>query len=560
MSLTIEARGHEGHAALAEMATIFFGPPSCHANKLLEITYDKNIRIISQVDDIDSSLVKVATTKLVEDKQSCVQWSEDESVTLTVPRKELRRETKRQLYEILSRETAISFPWGSLTGVRPTQIACQEIERAWSDENSEDFDADRVCGEVIRRLTSHWGVSDQKATLVLETALAEQSILSTLRYQASQDYSDDKKSTEIPQKALAEPSFASITRQLSAQAFAQKSVNACERELSYPYIVYVGLPFCPSRCAYCSFIAQDAGRHVDLLMPYVEAVIAEARGIFSHGFEGNVAAVYFGGGTPTSLPTSLFKRFVEGVLGAVPMSSGVELTMEAGRPDTIDEAKLEIIRDNQFSRLCINPQTMLDKTLRAIGRGHSVEDTVKAFSLARSMGFQDINMDLIAGLPGEGAEALLSSTERIVELYPESITLHTLAVKRGSKLIRQDISREVFHPDEELIDAVERSHAILRSKGYRPYYLYRQKNCRSGLENTGFSREGHASIYNVAMMSDVVPVIGLGSGATSKAISGRQANRVHNPKDLQVYISRVEEQVTKKRDLFQKTHRDENDD
>ena len=257
----------------------------------------------------------------------------------------------------------------------------------------------------------------------------------------------------------------------------------------YPYVVYVGLPFCPSRCAYCSFIARDAGRYAELLEPYVDAVIREARMTFSRGFKGEVAAVYFGGGTPTSLPAPLFERYLSGVLKSIPLMSDAELTMEAGRPDTIDEEKLSIIRDKKFDRLCINPQTMRDETLRMIGRAHTVEETLRAFELARAMGFRDINMDLIAGLPGEGATELLESIVRIAKLAPESITLHTLAVKRGSALIEDGVPHVLFYPDEALIDAVEQSHDCLRTHGYAPYYLYRQRNCRSGLENTGFARE-----------------------------------------------------------------------
>ena len=279
----------------------------------------------------------------------------------------------------------------------------------------------------------------------------------------------------------------------------------------------------------------------------MDAVIEDARGVFSRGFHGEAAAVYFGGGTPTSLPPSLFKRYVEGVLETIPLAPGAELTMEAGRPDTIDAEKLEVIRDNRFTRLCINPQTMHDETLKAIGRGHSAGDTVKAFSLARAMGFDDINMDLIAGLPGENTEDLLRSVRWLLELTPESITLHTLAVKRGSGLIARGVPYALFHPDEALIGAVETAHALLRQSGYAPYYLYRQKNCRSGLENTGFARDGYASLYNVAMMSD------RGSGDRPRqridieAVSGRQTSRVSQPEGSACLHTARREQIARKR-------------
>ena len=302
----------------------------------------------------------------------------------------------------------------------------------------------------------------------------------------------------------------------------------------------------PSRCI-LQFHARDAKRHVELLEPYGSRHLKSRE---RSPTDLKVKSLPYTSAAVRLLARSapLFER--HSLCSEIDTANDAELTMEAGRPDTIDEEKLEIIRDKNFRRLCINPQTMRDETLRAIGRDHTVEETIKAYELARAMGFQDINMDLIAGLPGEGATELLESITNIMELEPESVTLHTLAVKRGSALIEGDVPHAVFHPDRALIDAVEQSHAMLRSYNYAPYYLYRQRNCRSGLENTGFSKEGYASIYNVAMMSDAVPVIGFGSGSTSKAIRGRQANRVHNPKDLSAHISRVEEQVEKKRALF----------
>ncbi len=515
IALTIEAIGYDGATALTEIARLFFARLRQRTDGRIEVPYERKVRIESLIGEAGNDQIVISTIAFTEDEYDETRWVARDSITLELPREEWRREAKRQLYVILSRETGIAFLWGALTGIRPTQIVCQAIERA--SEKSPDIRH----SEVLDRMIHYWRLSEEKAKLAIETAIAEQRILASLAYPESNGRAKHEKCRII-----------------------QSS------EANYPYVVYVGLPFCPSRCAYCSFIARDAGRHAELLEPYVEAVIREAEMTFSHGFKGEVAAVYFGGGTPTSLPAPLFERYLDGVLKSIPFLPDAELTMEAGRPDTIDEEKLAIIRDKKFRRLCINPQTMRDETLRAIGRHHTVEETFRAYELARAMGFTDINMDLIAGLPGEGAAELLESVAKIVELAPESVTLHTLAVKRGSSLIEGQVPHALFHPDEALIEAVERSHNYLRAYGYAPYYLYRQRNCRSGLENTGFAKEGHSSIYNVAMMSDAVPVLGFGSGSTSKMIRGRQAKRVHNPKDLSVYIDRVEEQVEKKRALF----------
>jgi coproporphyrinogen dehydrogenase HemZ len=600
MTLTIEAIGYDGATALAEIASLFFNRPRIRTDGRIQIPYGDRVRIESLIHEGEDLSLTITTTKFTEDTRDDTRWVASDSISYDIPKDEWRREAKRQLYVILSRETGIYFPWGALTGVRPTQIVCQEIERA----KRKGTDTKRGWyAEVLDRMTQYWQLSEQKSALAIETALSEQRILASLAYPITVTGTtiNDHDFTFIQEQDAAYPpvqdppvqrtnkvyppvqdppvqgedTFYPLIQRTDAAYLPVKEppvhradaayppvqhppvqgVDAVspyvqEPNTAYPFVVYVGLPFCPSRCAYCSFIARDAKRHVELLEPYVEAVILEVERTFSNGFKGGVAAVYFGGGTPTSLPAPLFERYLDGVLKSIPLMPDAELTMEAGRPDTIDEETLEIIRDKNFRRLCINPQTMRDETLRAIGRDHTVEETIKAYELARAMGFQDINMDLIAGLPGEGATELLESITNIMELEPESVTLHTLAVKRGSALIEGDVPHAVFHPDRALIDAVEQSHAMLRSYNYAPYYLYRQRNCRSGLENTGFSKEGYASIYNVAMMSDAVPVIGFGSGSTSKAIRGRQANRVHNPKDLSVYISRVEEQVKKKRALF----------
>ncbi|HHW93327.1 MAG TPA: coproporphyrinogen dehydrogenase HemZ [Clostridiaceae bacterium] len=520
MTLTIEAIGYDGATALSEMASLFFGRLRQRTDGRIQVPYKERIRIESLISESEGADLVITTTKFTEDVHDNTRWVACDSITYNISKDEWRREAKRQLYVILSRETGLYFPWGALTGIRPTQIACQEIERV-AREAAGTLREVRY-DDVYERMTRYWHLSEQKAKLVIETAIAEQRLLASLAHPKSNGAIEHR----------------------------DESFLIRSEDTAYPFVVYVGLPFCPSRCAYCSFIARDAERHARLLEPYVEAVIREVEMTFSYGFTGEVAAVYFGGGTPTSLPAPLFERYLEGVLQSIPLTSDAELTMEAGRPDTIDEEKLTIIRDNKFQRLCINPQTMRDETLKAIGRAHTVKETLKAYDLARAMGFRDINMDLIAGLPGEGAAELLESVAQITKLAPESVTLHTLAVKRGSALIEDCVPHAVFHPDEALLDAVERSHSLLRAHGYTPYYLYRQRNCRSGLENTGFAQEGYASIYNVAMMSDAVPVIGFGSGSTSKAIRGRQAKRVHNPKDLSVYINRVEEQVEKKRALF----------
>ena len=236
----------------------------------------------------------------------------------------------------------------------------------------------------------------------------------------------------------------------------------------------------------------------------------------------------------------------------MPLVEGGEWTVEAGRPDTITRTKLELIRQAGADRICINPQTMNDATLERIGRRHTTAQTIAAYEQARAYGFKHINMDLIAGLPGEEPEELLRSLDKLIALGPESITIHTLALKRSSGLQQMDSDslRAASKPQLRLSEAVEEAGRRLREQGLYPYYLYRQKEVAGGLENTGYAKPGKACVYNVAMMSDRYNVIGLGSGAVSKRVVGTKVRRTSNSKDLLDYQQRLPELTERKLKLF----------
>lgn len=405
---------------------------------------------------------------------------------------DVRRELKRQLYQLLERITDTRFPWGSLTGVRPTQIVEQLLANHESIENTR--------ADLIER----WRLSPEKADLAIRTSLSEQRVLSQLP----------------PEEPL----------------------------------IYAGIPFCPSRCAYCSFIAQDAHHRESWLSPYVDAMLEEARRVFA-ALPVHSHAFYLGGGTPTSLPDELLRKLLQGLKSILPLRSGSEITVEAGRPDTITAEKLAILREFGATRICINPQTFNQQTLDRISRRHTVEQTYTAMDLARQAGFDHINMDLIAGLPGESPEDFAYSVGQLLSLQPESATVHTLAVKRSSRFA-QEMNLEDRHllsinkPDPQLIAMVALAQERLIEAELFPYYLYRQKDVASGLENVGFSRIGHECHYNVGMMSDRLPVIGLGSGAISKRVDGRKVTRAPNDKDIAHYIARLDELVARKTALF----------
>lgn len=473
----IRYKGHDEKEALAEVLRLFFGGFESGSEQELIVGSDNVIITSILLHDAEKYVIKT-------------ECDGQQTLSQIVAPEKFRREIKRQLYCQLEQLTDTHYPWGSLNGVRPTQIVMESYLR---NDRSEEA--------AISELTDYWRLSEEKAKLGLEAALAEQLIMDKLS-------PDD-------------------------------------------LFVYAGVPFCPGRCSYCSFIARDAHRLESWLEPYADTMVEEARLVFS-GISRPVQALYLGGGTPTSLPDTAFARLLEGLVKYVPLAEGGEWTVEAGRPDTITKTKLELIRQAGADRICINPQTMNDATLERIGRRHTTAQTIAAYEQARAYGFKHINMDLIAGLPGEEPEELLRSLDKLIDLGPESITVHTLALKRSSGLQQMDSDslRKASKPQLKLTEAVEETGRRLRDEGLYPYYLYRQKEVAGGLENTGFAKPGKACVYNVAMMSDRYDVIGLGSGAVSKRVVGTRVKRVSNSKDLLDYQQRLPELAERKLKLF----------
>ena len=310
--------------------------------------------------------------------------------------------------------------------------------------------------------------------------------------------------------------------------------------------VYVGIPFCVTRCSYCSFpavVAKKGQREA-----YVEALLKEidAAGQMVKAEKKNVCAVYLGGGTPTALTDEQMQSVMHGIKKA--FGTGFEYTLEAGRPDTITKEKLQIAKTYGVNRLCINPQTMQNKTLQRIGRKHTAEDIEACYTLARQEGFSHINADLIAGLPGETVEDFADTLKKVEELQPSSLTCHTLAIKRGSKLIEDHYTHATAENVARMVD-LAREKAKCMQMG--PYYLYRQKHMAGNLENVGYAKKGDACLYNVAMMDEMLDVLGLGVGAVGKRIVGSQIRRVPNPRDIGVYLDRIQSICEQKTSFFQ---------
>lgn len=404
-----------------------------------------------------------------------------------------KRQIKMALYGLMKKITGMRPPWGSLTGIRPTRLLYEAVEQGMDVSAAKAY------------IQSEFDVSEDRAELLCEIA-------------------DMQKGLRIPPE------------------------NSFD--------LYIGIPFCKTRCSYCSFSSGEIGRNKKLVAPYTQALLKEidlsARLMREAGLK--VRAAYMGGGTPTAIPCADLEKILAAAREAFP--NAVEWTVEAGRPDTIDREKLEMLKRMEISRISVNPQTFCDETLAYIGRSHSGEDTVRAYELARELGFDDINMDLIAALPGETPEIFVRTLQKTISLAPESVTVHSLSIKRSSKLHEMLHVSGTGHTQvsaEGAAEMIAYARRTLRENGWHPYYLYRQKYMAGNLENVGYSRRGKACLYNIGNMEETASVLALGAGAISKWLFGDRDLRIEraaNVKNIEEYIQRVDEMVQRKRKLI----------
>ncbi len=314
--------------------------------------------------------------------------------------------------------------------------------------------------------------------------------------------------------------------------------------------VYIGIPFCPTRCAYCSFVSRGIGSRTEMMEPYLDALLRELEitGKLMGIFHRKVRTLYIGGGTPTTLSPDQLRRLLESIRAHLDLTDCLEFTVEAGRPDTIDPARLAVLRAYGADRISVNPQSMVDSVLAASGRPHRGADILRAVAQAREAGFQLINMDLIAGLPTDTPAGFQSSLDQVMALMPANITVHTLALKKGADLFSQDRPR----PDAQAVGQMVR-HAgqTLSQLGYRPYYLYRQKYMSGSFENVGWTLPGGVCRYNICMMEELHPIVSLGGGAMSKVpLPGGALKRFPNPKYPEQYLSSLDKVLRQKEELF----------
>ena len=367
-------------------------------------------------------------------------------------------------------------PWGMLSGVRPVKLPTRAMEAGATPRQAE------------RMLRDRYHVSPLRRQLAMDCAQASLAVKGALK----------------------------------------------PEEIS----LYVGIPFCPTRCAYCSFISASGSAN-RLIPDYLAALHAEidAAGAAARRAGKTVRAVYIGGGTPTTLEADQLARLLERVGTAFALAPGTECTVEAGRPDTITREKLLAIRAGGGNRISVNPQTMSDPVLAAIGRSHRAADIRRAYALARAVGGLAINMDLIAGLPGDTPQGFRQTLEEVMALAPENLTVHTLALKKGARLRQEDTP---LPTGDQVAAMLDDAWAALEAGGYAPYYLYRQKFMSGALENVGWTRPGYVNQYNICMMEELHTVLSLGAGGVTKFVENGVVRRMANPKYPQEYLRTID--------------------
>lgn len=359
-------------------------------------------------------------------------------------------------------------------------------------------------------------------------------------------------SVKAADQLLRDVYFVTASRRKLALDCSQSTARAAHLLRSNDVSVYVGIPFCPTRCAYCSFVSRTVGKRTELIAPYLEALLQEIR-LTAKLLESSgrsVRTIYIGGGTPTTLSAQQLELLLRTIRECFDLSQLLEFTVEGGRPDTLDLEKLRVIAQGGADRMSINPQTMIDSVLRSSARPHTAADVLRAYKEAEQVGFKAINMDLIAGLPGDSFDGFKHSLDTVAALNPANITVHTLALKKDADLFQH---RDNLPSAAVVAQMVDYASDTLRSLGYKPYYLYRQKYMSGSFENVGWSRDGLDCLYNIYMMEEVHTIVSVGGGSISKLnLPDGKLVRFPNPKFPEQYIENLPTVLEKKREMLAK--------
>lgn len=404
----------------------------------------------------------------------------------------LKRALSHVMLDVLEQYSGMTQQWGILTGVRPTKLYHKMRKEGLSDQ------------AIFDKLKADYRLSDAKINLLKEIVAIQLKVI---------------------------PDLDELGREIS---------------------IYIGVPFCPTMCAYCTFPAYaiQSNRKAGRVDKFIDGLHIELREMGKWLTEKNmrITSIYWGGGTPTSIEADEMDALYQTMFDAFPNPETIrEITVEAGRPDTITPEKIEVLKKWGIDRISVNPQSYTQETLKAIGRHHTVEETVEKFWLSREMGMNNINMDLIIGLPNEGIEEFRHSLEESAKMQPESLTVHTLSFKRASEMTRNKDKYKVADRDT-VGEMMQMASDWTEANGYVPYYLYRQKNILGNLENVGYCKPGEESIYNIVIMEEVQTILGIGCGASSKFVHPEtgKITQFHNPKDPAAYILTFEESIEKK--------------
>lgn len=481
--------GHKIKQDLGELFRIFF--PEEEINYINNIEEYKGRGVLIKSSIFEENRNTFAKTELYIDNKLSSKDIEDIN-RINVYRDSFEKNIsvgiKKTLVEVL-KSNENQLPWGILTGIRPIKIIHDLIDKGINDD------------EIIRVMTKEYRLSMDKVKLILD-------------------------------------------------------IGKKQRKHIYPldgdrYSLYISIPFCPTTCLYCSFPSLPINRYKKHIEDYVDVLIYEIQMISELMKGKKLNTVYIGGGTPTAIPPEELERIIQSIYLEFGESNINEFTVEAGRPDTITEQYLKMLYENKIHRISINPQTMNNETLKLIGRHHTSEDIIRTFNMAKKIGFESINMDLIIGLPGEGIEDIINTLEQVKALNPENLTVHTLSVKRGSEF-KDTIDKYPLESQDILKGMLEEITKFTNKVGLDPYYLYRQKQTLGNFENIGYSKPGMECVYNIAMMEEKETIIGAGMGSVSKIFLPKENKiiRVPNFKGLKDYMTRIDELIDNKKQVL----------